>query len=56
MITLYHSADAHPFRALRALEEVGEPYELKLLPFPPRVVYCEPLSAPDASVLDGILS
>ena len=36
MITLYHCADARSFRALWALEEVGEPYELKLLPFPPR--------------------
>lgn len=36
MITLYHCADARSFRALWALEEIGEPYELKLLPFPPR--------------------
>jgi glutathione S-transferase len=38
MITLYHCADARSFRALWALEEVGEPYRLELLPFPPRVL------------------
>jgi glutathione S-transferase len=37
MITLYHCADARSFRALWALEEVGQPYHLELLPFPPRV-------------------
>jgi glutathione S-transferase len=36
MIKLYHCADARSFRALWALEEVGAPYELELLPFPPR--------------------
>src|SRR5579863_9262375 len=36
MITLYHCRDARSFRALWALEEIGIPYELKLLPFPPR--------------------
>ena len=38
MVTLYHCADARSFRALWALEELGVPYELKLLPFPPRVL------------------
>lgn len=37
MITLYHCADARSFRALWALEELGIPYDLKVLPFPPRV-------------------
>lgn len=37
MITLHHCADARSFRALWALEETGVAYELKLLPFPPRV-------------------
>ncbi len=37
MVTLYHCADARSFRALWALEELGLPYELKLLPFPPRI-------------------
>jgi len=36
MITLYHCADARSFRCLWALEDLGLPYELKLLPFPPR--------------------
>ncbi len=35
-LTLYHCADARSFRALWALEEMGLPYELELLPFPPR--------------------
>lgn len=37
MIQLYHCADARSFRALWTLEELGVPYELHLLPFPPRV-------------------
>jgi glutathione S-transferase len=37
MITLWHCEDARSFRALWALEELGLAYELKLLPFPPRV-------------------
>lgn len=36
MITLYHCRDARSFRPLWALEELGIPYDLKLLPFPPR--------------------
>jgi len=38
MITLYHCADARSFRALWALEEIGLSYELKMLPFPPRLL------------------
>lgn len=37
MIQLYHCADARSFRALWALEELKLPYQLHLLPFPPRV-------------------
>lgn len=37
MIELYHCADARSFRALWALEEMGLPYRLHLLPFPPRL-------------------
>ena len=37
MPTLYHCQDARSFRALWAMEELGVPYDLKLLPFPPRV-------------------
>jgi len=36
LIRLWHCADARSFRALWTLEELGLPYELKLLPFPPR--------------------
>ena len=37
MITLYHCTAARSFRPLWALEELGLPFELKMLPFPPRV-------------------
>lgn len=38
MITLYHCSNARSFRPLWALEELGLPYELMMLPFPPRVL------------------
>src|ERR1700738_5303971 len=37
MITLYHCHAARSFRPLWMLEEMGLPYDLKMLPFPPRV-------------------
>ena len=37
MITLYHCDGARSFRPLWMLEEMKLPYELKMLPFPPRV-------------------
>jgi glutathione S-transferase len=37
MITLYHCAAARSFRVVWTLEEMGLAYELKMLPFPPRV-------------------
>jgi glutathione S-transferase len=37
MITLYHCNAARSFRPLWMLEELGLAYELKMLPFPPRV-------------------
>lgn len=37
MITLYHCVSARSFRTLWTLEELGLPYELRMLPFPPRV-------------------
>jgi len=37
MITLYHCVSARSFRPLWMLEEMGLPYELRMLPFPPRV-------------------
>jgi glutathione S-transferase len=36
MLTLYHCANARSFRPLWALEELGIPYDLRMLPFPPR--------------------
>jgi glutathione S-transferase len=36
MIELWHCPDARSFRVLWTLEELGLPYELHLLPFPPR--------------------
>ena len=36
MITLYHCVSARSFRPLWMLEELGLPFELKMLPFPPR--------------------
>ncbi|KAF0182638.1 MAG: glutathione S-transferase family protein [Hyphomonadaceae bacterium] len=44
MITLYHCADARSLRPLWALEEMGLDYDLKLLPFPPRVLAKEYLA------------
>ncbi|MDR5880888.1 glutathione S-transferase family protein [Caballeronia sp. LZ032] len=38
MIKLHHCVSARSFRPLWALEEIGVPYELKMLPFPPRVL------------------
>jgi glutathione S-transferase len=36
VITLYHCVSARSFRVLWALEELSLPYDLKMLPFPPR--------------------
>lgn len=38
MIHLYHCVDARSFRPLWVLEEMGLPYELTVLPFPPRAL------------------
>jgi len=38
VITLYHCVSARSFRPLWMLEELGLRYELKMLPFPPRVL------------------
>ena len=37
MIVLHHCVSARSFRPLWTLEELGAPYELRMLPFPPRV-------------------
>jgi len=44
VITLYHCASARSFRVLWALEELGLAYDLKMLPFPPRVLVKEYLA------------
>ncbi|WP_309751976.1 glutathione S-transferase [Novosphingobium sp.] len=59
-ITLYHCRDARSFRVLWALEELGLPYDLALMPFPPRVTvegYREinPLGTVPACLIDGQL-
>lgn len=41
---LYHCPDGRSFRPLWALEELGIRYELRLLPFPPRVMAPEYLA------------
>ncbi|MGE8495695.1 glutathione S-transferase family protein [Comamonas sp.] len=38
MIELYHCVSARSFRALWMLEELGLPYQLQMLPFPPRTL------------------
>lgn len=44
MITLYHCTAARSFRPLWALEELKVPYDLKMLPFPPRALAKEYLA------------
>ena len=38
MIELYHCVSARSFRALWMLEELDLPYQLHMLPFPPRAL------------------
>lgn len=38
MITLHHCVSARSFRPLWMFEEIGLSYDLKMLPFPPRVL------------------
>jgi glutathione S-transferase len=45
VIELYHCADARSFRALWALEEMQLPYQLHVMPFPPRARQPEYLEA-----------
>ncbi len=59
-ITLYHCRDARSFRALWALEELGLPFRLELMPFPPRARVegyrdINPLGTVPALVVDGEL-
>lgn len=59
-IKLYHCRDARSFRALWALEELGLPYELEVMPFPPRFRVegykdVNPLGTVPACFVDGVL-
>jgi len=59
-IRLYHCKDARSFRVLWALEELGLPYDLDLMAFPPRFTverYKElnPLGTVPACFIDGAL-
>ncbi|MDL2353305.1 MAG: glutathione S-transferase [Pseudomonadota bacterium] len=60
MIKLYHCADARSFRVLWALEELGLPYALEVMPFPPRFRVegykdLNPLGTVPACFIDGVL-
>lgn len=44
MITLYHCVSARSFRPLWTLEELGLPYRLNMVPFPPRALAREYLN------------
>ena len=60
MITLHHCQGARSFRALWTLEEMGLPYELKLMAFPPRgrepgYLQVNPLGTVPAFFDDGAL-
>ncbi len=59
-IRLYHCADARSFRVLWALEELRLPYQLELMPFPPRATVegyrdLNPLGTVPACLIDGAL-
>ena len=59
-IKLYHCRDARSFRVLWALEELGLPYELEVMPFPPRYRVegykgLNPLGTVPACFIDGAL-
>ncbi|WP_374530616.1 glutathione S-transferase family protein [Novosphingobium sp.] len=59
-IKLYHCRDARSFRVLWALEELGLPYSLELMRFPPRATYegyrdINPLGTVPALVAGGKL-
>src|SRR5690606_2050897 len=56
-IVLHHCVSARSFRPLWTLEEIGVPYQLRMLPFPPRALARPYLEinppAPVPLVLDG---
>jgi glutathione S-transferase len=59
-MVLYNCLSARSFRPLWMLEELGAPYELRVLPFPPRTKFrsfldINPLGTVPALVADGAL-
>jgi glutathione S-transferase len=55
MIRLWHCEDARSFRPLWALEELGLPYELTVMPFPPRVRHREYLEVNPLGTIPAML-
>lgn len=55
MIKLYHSIGARSLRCLWALEELKLPYELEMLPFPPRLKAAEYLQVNPAGTLPFLI-
>ena len=55
MLTLYHCLSARSFRPLWTLEEMGLDYELKMLPFPPRVLAKEYLQVNPLGTIPTLL-
>jgi glutathione S-transferase len=59
MLTLYHAKDTRSFRALWTLEELGVPYELKLMRMPARAqpgyLQLNPLGTVPTLLDDGVL-
>lgn len=55
MITLFHCMSARSFRPLWTLEELGLPYELRMLPFPPRMHAREYLSINPLGTVPALL-
>ncbi|MEY4952927.1 MAG: hypothetical protein RL299_1351 [Pseudomonadota bacterium] len=59
-IKLFHCRDARSFRVLWALEELALPYDLEVMPFPPRFTVegyrdINPLGTVPACFVDGVL-
>jgi glutathione S-transferase len=55
MLTLYHCFSARSFRPLWALEEMRLDYELKMLPFPPRVLQKDYLAINPLGTIPALL-
>lgn len=55
MITLFHCVSARSFRPLWMLEELAVPYQLKMLPFPPRFLAREYLAVNPLGTVPALL-